>query len=107
MWSHGGTLPGESPVTETEDLALARRVAAGERSAFDAFFDRYADRVHALACRRAAGLESARDLTERMLARVFGDIAQYRGDVALDGWVLVRCKRALDSTLETESCVAS
>jgi RNA polymerase sigma-70 factor (ECF subfamily) len=107
MWSHGGTRPSESSVTETGDLALARRVAAGERSAFDALFDRYADRVHALACRRASGLESARDLTECMLARVFSDIGQYRGDVALDGWVLVRCRRALESTLETESCVAS
>jgi DNA-directed RNA polymerase specialized sigma24 family protein len=100
-----------------EDLALARRVAAGERSAFDALFDRYADRVQALAHRHAAGLESARELTERMLARVFTDIARYQGDVSLDGWVLSRCKPVLASpssdsqprehTPEARSSVAS
>jgi DNA-directed RNA polymerase specialized sigma24 family protein len=77
------------------DLKLVRQVAAGERDAFDVLFDRYADRVHLLAHRRVAGLDSARDLTERMLERVFSDLAHYQGDVSLDWWVLGRCKRVL------------
>lgn len=82
-------------MTHIADLALAKRAAAGERAAFDALFDRYADRIHALARRRASGLESGRDLTEYMLERLFGDVAKYEGDISLDWWVLGQCARAL------------
>jgi DNA-directed RNA polymerase specialized sigma24 family protein len=82
-------------VSHSEDLALARRVASAERPAFDALFERYADRVHALALRRTAEAASARRLAERMLERIFADIDQYRGDVSLDAWVLCVCKRVL------------
>jgi DNA-directed RNA polymerase specialized sigma24 family protein len=82
-------------VTHSEDLALAKRVAAGDRVAFDTLFDRYVDRVHSFALRRAEGLGSAQELTERILERAFGEIAEYQGDVSLDGWVLARCKRAI------------
>jgi hypothetical protein len=82
-------------VTQTADLALTKCVAAAERAAFDELFDRYAGRIQALAHRHAAGPESARVLTERMLERVFGDLKEYRGEVPLDSWVLSRCKRVL------------
>jgi DNA-directed RNA polymerase specialized sigma24 family protein len=74
-------------VTHSEDLALAKRVAAGDRVAFDTLFDRYVDRVHSFALRRAEGLGSAPELTERILERAFGEIAEYQEDVSLDGWV--------------------
>jgi DNA-directed RNA polymerase specialized sigma24 family protein len=80
-------------VNNTADMELARGVAAAERDAFDALFERYVDRVYALARRCATGPESACDLTGRMLEQVFSDIALYRGDVSLDSWVLGRCKR--------------
>jgi DNA-directed RNA polymerase specialized sigma24 family protein len=95
MGSQGGTSSTEDSVIHAGDLALARRVATAERTAFAALFERYADRVHALAFRRTTDEESARDLTERMLARVFGDIPRYRGEISLDWWVLGRCKRVL------------
>jgi DNA-directed RNA polymerase specialized sigma24 family protein len=82
-------------VSHSEDLALVLRVVSAERPAFEALFERYADRVHALALRRAATPASARELAERMLERVFADIDQYRGDVSLDAWVLGVCKRVL------------
>jgi DNA-directed RNA polymerase specialized sigma24 family protein len=89
-------------VTHTADLALAERVAAADPVAFDALYVRYVDRVYALASRRAARLEAARDLTERMIERVFSDINHYRGDISLDWWVLGRCKRVL-ADLQTDS----
>jgi hypothetical protein len=81
--------------SHSADLALTRRVTAGERAAFDALFDRYADRIYALASRRVEDLDAVRELTERMLERVFSEIAQYTGEVCLDWWVLGRCERAL------------
>jgi DNA-directed RNA polymerase specialized sigma24 family protein len=81
--------------SHSADLALTSRVAAGERAAFDALFDRYADRVYALANRRAEDLDAVQELTERMLERVFSQIAQYTGEISLDWWVLGRCERVL------------
>jgi DNA-directed RNA polymerase specialized sigma24 family protein len=89
-------------VIHTSDLAIAKRVAAAERPAFEALFDRYAHRVYRLASRRATGPESARKLTERMLERMFGEIASYRGEISLDWWVLDRCGRVLKD-LRTDS----
>jgi DNA-directed RNA polymerase specialized sigma24 family protein len=82
-------------VSHSEDLALVLRVVCAERPAFDALFERYADRVHALALRRVPEPAAARQLAERMLERMFEDIDQYRGDVSLDVWVLGVCKRVL------------
>lgn len=82
-------------MTHSADVALVRRVIAAERAAFDALFERYADRVHALAQRRVTPPESARVLTERMLERIFADLGEYRGSVSLDTWVLCVCKRVL------------
>jgi DNA-directed RNA polymerase specialized sigma24 family protein len=95
MGGSGGTKSREESVAHNADLTLASRVAAAERRAFDALFERYADRIYALACRRAADPDSGRDLTERMLERVFSDLADYGGEVSLDHWVLGRCKRVL------------
>jgi DNA-directed RNA polymerase specialized sigma24 family protein len=103
MGDEGGTPSREDPLIHTADLALARRVAAAERPAFDALFERYADRVHAFAHRRAAAPESGQELTEQMLERVFNDIGHYGGDVSLDEWVLGRCRRVLaDLRMDSE-----
>jgi DNA-directed RNA polymerase specialized sigma24 family protein len=80
---------------EKPDLAEARRALAGDRAAFDGLFDRYADRVYRLAHRRSGDEREARELTRRMLERVFLDLPGYRGGVPLDAWVLARCKAAL------------
>ena len=88
------------------------------KEAYDAFLSHShqdAETVQALAKRRAIGLESSRELTERMLMRVFSNIADYGGDVSLDVWVLGQCGRVLASPSpdsrprehapETESCL--
>ncbi len=77
-----------------DDLALVRRARA-DRSAFDRLFDRYADRVHRLARRRATADLPAETLTARMLERVFSALADYDGAHPLDVWVLLRCRSAL------------
>jgi DNA-directed RNA polymerase specialized sigma24 family protein len=80
---------------EKPDLAEVRRALAGDRCAFDGLFDRYADRVYRLARRRSGGEREARELTRRMLERVFLELPGYRGDVPLDAWVLAQCKATL------------
>lgn len=95
MWGGKGGRDRHASVTHGEDLALVRRAVAGDRVAFDVLFDRYVDRIHSFALRRGEGIGSAQELTERILERVFGEIAEYQGAVSLDGWVLARCKRVL------------
>lgn len=77
-----------------DDLALAQR-AQHDRRAFDALFDRYADRVHRLAVRRTETAGEAEALAARMLERIFVELDRYRGELSLDAWVLARCKRVM------------
>lgn len=80
--------------TSESDLALAERVCR-DRKAFDALFDRYADRVYALARSRTESDEQAEGLTGEMLEEVFGELASFRGESALDVWVVARCQSVL------------
>lgn len=86
---------------ENPDLAQAHRVLAGDRSAFDGLFDRYADRVYRFAHRRAGNEAEAQELTRQMLERIFRELPSYRGEVALDAWVLVKCRAALAAAAPT------
>jgi DNA-directed RNA polymerase specialized sigma24 family protein len=77
-----------------EDALLARQVAAGERAAFDRFFERYADRIHALALRRGADRGAAETCTRQVLTRALAELPHFRGEIPLDAWML-RHARAL------------
>jgi DNA-directed RNA polymerase specialized sigma24 family protein len=84
------------------DLVQARSVLAGDRAAFEDLFERYADRVYRLACRHADDEAEARELTRKMLCRVFRDLSGYRGAMSLDAWVLVQCKEVLAAVARCE-----
>jgi hypothetical protein len=77
-----------------DDLARVRR-ALGYRGAFDSLFDRYFGPVFRLALHRVQDEEAAQRMATRMLGHVFGSLEDYDGRVALDAWVLTRCRHVL------------
>ena len=75
-------------VTHPEDLALARRAADADPTAWDEVVERYGDRIFGLACRFAGRETDAEDLTQEVFLKLYRNLHQYRGDVPLVAWAL-------------------
>jgi RNA polymerase sigma-70 factor, ECF subfamily len=76
------------------DVALARRVLAGDEAAFDEFFDRYFQRLYRFALPRLHGNEdAAEEVVQRVLIRAIDKLATYKGEAALLTWLCTLCRR--------------
>ena len=69
------------------DEALAAAGAAGDRRAQHALYERFRLPLYRLCLRYARDAQEAEDFLHDGLLRVFRDLAQYRGQGALGGWV--------------------
>jgi RNA polymerase sigma-70 factor (ECF subfamily) len=81
-----------------DDATLLARIAAGDRSAFTALYDRHAPRMYGLALRMLRLPADAEDVLQQTWLQVWKQATQYeaaRGAVA--GWLMVRLRsRSLD-----------
>jgi RNA polymerase sigma-70 factor (ECF subfamily) len=76
------------------DLALARRLLAGDESAFEEFFAAYFPRLYRFACSRLRGNEdAAEEVVQSVLIRALRKIDTYRGEAALFTWLCTMCRR--------------
>jgi RNA polymerase sigma-70 factor (ECF subfamily) len=83
------------------DLALARRLAAGDESAFEEFFADYFPRLYRFARARLSGDEAgAEEVVQAALIRAVRKIHTYRGDAALFTWLCALCRREIAVHLE-------
>jgi RNA polymerase sigma-70 factor (ECF subfamily) len=83
------------------DLALARRVLAGDETAFDEFFSRYFQRLYRFALLRLdVNEDAAEEVVQRVLIRAIGKLGTYRGEAALFTWLCALCRREIGSWLE-------
>jgi len=69
------------------DLALARRVAAGDRGAFEAIMRRYNRRLYRLARATLRSDQDAEDALQDAYIAAYRSMAQFRGDCALSTWL--------------------
>lgn len=84
--AHGSGLM--TPGTQREgDLALARRVAAGDDAAFDRFYAENVGRVHAVCLRMCGDGERAKSLTQEAFVRAWRRIGSFRGQSRLSSWM--------------------
>ena len=82
------------------DLALARRLIAGDESAFEEFFAGYFPRVYRFARARVGGNEDvAEDITQATLIRAIAKLHTYRGEAALFTWLCTLCRREISRWL--------
>jgi RNA polymerase sigma-70 factor (ECF subfamily) len=80
----------------TDDLALARRILAGEDAAFEEFFGLYFSRLFRFASHRLGGNEdAAEEVVQRVLIRAMRRLDTYRGEAALLTWLCTLCRREI------------
>jgi RNA polymerase sigma-70 factor, ECF subfamily len=78
------------------DVALARRVIAGDEAAFDEFFAGYFPPLYRFALARLGGNEDAsEEIVQRVLIRALARLHTYKGEAALLTWLCTLCRREI------------
>jgi RNA polymerase sigma-70 factor (ECF subfamily) len=79
-----------------EDRRLARRVAAGDREAFERFFDAGFSRLYRFALARLDGdPEAAADVAQETLVRALDGLRGFRGESSLHTWLCGICRHCI------------
>ena len=79
-----------------EDLALARRMLAGEAVAFERFTRDYLPPLYRFALRRAHGdLELAREIVQATVCKAIARLDGYRGEALLTTWLCACCRNEI------------
>jgi RNA polymerase sigma-70 factor (ECF subfamily) len=82
------------------DLALARRLTAGDESAFDEFFTEYFPRLYRFARARLESDDAAEDVVQAAMIKALRSVHTYRGEAALFTWLCAVCRREIGTWLE-------
>ena len=78
------------------DLTQARRLIAGDETAFEEFFAGYFPRLYRFARARVGGNEDvAEDIAQATLIRAVNKLHTYRGEAALFTWLCTLCRREI------------
>jgi RNA polymerase sigma-70 factor (ECF subfamily) len=78
------------------DLALARRLIAGDDTAFEEFFDQYFPRLFRFTLPRTGANEDAtEEIVQRVLIRALAHLGTYRGEAALLTWLCTFCRHEI------------
>ena len=70
-----------------EEYALAKRLCAGEESAYETLIHRFEQPVYSLVCRLLAQPADASDVVQEVFLKVFRNIGAFRGESSLKTWV--------------------
>jgi RNA polymerase sigma factor (sigma-70 family) len=81
------TLSASASVADLDDMALARRIAAGDRAAFELLMRRHNRRLYRLARATLRDDAEAEDALQDAYLSAYRSIARYRGDAALSTWL--------------------
>lgn len=85
------------------DLALARRLLAGDEAAFDEFVAAYSSRLYRFALGRLDGNEdAAEEIVQRVLIRGLERLRSYKGEAALLTWLCTLCRHEIATFRERQ-----
>jgi len=79
------------------DEALVNRLRAGDRSAFDALYDRYYRRIYAFVDRRLSSRADTEETVQEVFTNVFVSVERYRGDAPFAAWIFGVTRRTIAS----------
>ena len=83
-----------------DDKKLVKQLLAGERAAFDRFFDENFARLYRFAIARLGGdSESAREVVQVTLTRAIQKLATFRAESALFTWLCAICRNEISDWL--------
>lgn len=89
-----------------QDLQLARRIASGDRLAFDAFFQDIFPKLYRFVLLRTQHDEDAtQDLCQKAMERAVRNISAYRGEASLFTWTCQIARHALADHWELQARV--
>lgn len=78
------------------DIALVRRMLAGDEEAFGRFFEASYPAVYRFALARLAGdREAAADVAQTTICKAIGKLHTFRGEAALLTWLCTVCRHEL------------
>ena len=78
------------------DRALAKRVAAGDSKAFEAFFREYFPRLFRFTLARVSGdADLAEEIVQRTMCRVVRKMGSFRGEALLFTWLCQICRNEM------------
>lgn len=78
------------------DRDLARRVAAGDEAAFEAFFEEYFPRLFRFSLARTDGdAHLSEEIVQRTMTKVVRKMGSYRGEALLFTWLCQICRNEL------------
>jgi RNA polymerase sigma-70 factor, ECF subfamily len=79
-----------------EDKALAARILAGDESAFQHMFDELFPKLYRFAMLRLGGnRDDVCEIVQQTYCRAFEQMARYRGEASLFGWMCQICRNAI------------
>lgn len=83
------------------DLALARRLLAGDETALEEFFQEYFPRLYRFACVRLAGNDdAAEEVVQAAMTKAIEKLHTYRGEAAMFTWLCAVCRREISTWQE-------
>lgn len=81
-----------------EDRQLVDRLLAGDRAAFDAFFNEYYPKLFRFVKRRLPrDPATAEDIAQGTLCRALESLRSFRGEAALMTWLCTLCRREMSA----------
>ena len=75
-----------------DDLNRAKRILAGDREAFEGFFEEYFDPLYRFALGRVHDENLAKDMVQSTFCRAIEKLDSYRGEAALLSWMCSICR---------------
>jgi RNA polymerase sigma-70 factor (ECF subfamily) len=84
------------------DLALARRLLAGDEAGFEAFFADYFPKLYRFALARLGNEDAAEDVAQVVLIAALRKMHTYRGEAAMFTWLCAICRREVAAWLQRE-----
>jgi RNA polymerase sigma factor (sigma-70 family) len=69
------------------EIVLVKECIEGDRKAQHKLYNLYASKMYALCMRYGGNADDAQDMLQEGFFKVFKNIAKYRGDGSLEGWI--------------------
>jgi RNA polymerase sigma-70 factor, ECF subfamily len=82
------------------DLALARRLLAGDDAGFETFFGEYFPKLYRFALARLDDEDAAEEVAQAALVAAIRKLHTYRGEAAMFTWLCAICRREILARLE-------
>lgn len=80
---------------ESGDKALAERMLAGDRQAFDVFFESHMPGLYRFTLARLRDRDQTREVVQTSIVKAIAHLETYRGEASLTAWLYTICRNEI------------